>query len=121
VVRQKPESLGAARSGARGRALGDRGSPSRIVLTPGCGYKTRGKHARRRRHRDRGPKAGLDLLEGLAPPSWPAGSYLWAAVLADLHRRAGNATLAKQHRVIALASAPSAAVRAALERRLQSG
>jgi RNA polymerase sigma-70 factor (ECF subfamily) len=67
-----------------------------------------------------GPKAGLDLLEGLAPPSWLAGSYLWAAVLADLHRRAGNTALAKQHCVIALASAPSSAVRAALERRLQS-
>jgi RNA polymerase sigma-70 factor (ECF subfamily) len=68
----------------------------------------------------RGPTAGLDLLEGLPPPSWLAGSYLWAAVLADLHRRAGNTALAKQHRVIALAAAPSAAVRAALERRLQS-
>jgi RNA polymerase sigma-70 factor (ECF subfamily) len=67
----------------------------------------------------RGPKAGLDLLEGLAPPSWLAGSYLWAAVLADLHRRAGNAALAMRHRIIALASAPSVAVRAALERRLQ--
>lgn len=66
-----------------------------------------------------GPRAGLDLLEGLAPPSWLAGSYLWAAVLADLHRRAGNTALAKEHRIIALASAPSAAVRAALERRLQ--
>ncbi|HVJ89293.1 MAG TPA: hypothetical protein VM580_05775, partial [Labilithrix sp.] len=50
----------------------------------------------------------------------PRSSYLWAAGLADLHRRAGNTALAKQHRVIALASAPSAAVRAALERRLQS-
>jgi RNA polymerase sigma-70 factor (ECF subfamily) len=68
----------------------------------------------------RGPQAGLKLLEGLAPPSWLAGSYLWAAVLADLHRRAGNAARAKQHRAIALASAPSAAVRAALERRFQS-
>jgi RNA polymerase sigma-70 factor (ECF subfamily) len=68
----------------------------------------------------RGPRAGLDLLGRLAPPSWLAGSYLWAAVLADLHRRAGNSALAEQHRVIALASAPSIAVRAALERRLRS-
>jgi RNA polymerase sigma factor (sigma-70 family) len=66
----------------------------------------------------RGPLAGLALLDGLAPPSWLAGSYLWAAVLADLHRRAGHTTLAEQHRCVALASAPSAAVRAALERRL---
>lgn len=65
-----------------------------------------------------GAQAGLDLLEGLAPPSWLAGSWLWAAVLADLHRRAGNLVLATQHRAVALTSAPSAAVRAALERRL---
>jgi RNA polymerase sigma-70 factor (ECF subfamily) len=66
-----------------------------------------------------GPRAGLALLEGLAPPSWLEGSYLWAAVLADLHRRAGDAGLAEQHRAIALAAAPSPAVRAALERRLR--
>jgi RNA polymerase sigma-70 factor (ECF subfamily) len=69
----------------------------------------------------RGPKAGLDLLEGLAPPSWLSGSYLWEAVLADLYRRAGDVVLANQHRVIALASAPSDAVRTALERRLLLG
>ncbi len=68
----------------------------------------------------RGPKAGLDLLEGRAPPSWLAGSHLWAAVLADLHRRAGDTALAEEHRAIALASAPSASVRAALQRRLQT-
>ncbi len=67
-----------------------------------------------------GPQAGLDLLEGLAPPSWLAGSYLWAAVLADLHRRAGHVALADRHRAVALRSAPSAAVRAALERRLRA-
>src|SRR6185436_14537741 len=50
-----------------------------------------------------GPKAGLDLLEGLAPPSWLAGSWLWAAVLADLHRRAGHRALAEEHRILALA------------------
>lgn len=32
----------------------------------------------------------LALLGALAPPSWLAGSYLWFAVLADLHRRAGH-------------------------------
>jgi RNA polymerase sigma factor (sigma-70 family) len=66
-----------------------------------------------------GAEAGLDVLTGLAPPTWLAGSYLWSAVLADLHRRAGHRALAEQHRVVALASAPSAAVRVALERRLQ--
>lgn len=67
-----------------------------------------------------GPLAGLALLDGLAPPSWLAGSYLWAAVLADLHRRAGHTALAQQHRSVALACAPSAVVRAALERRLRA-
>lgn len=68
----------------------------------------------------RGPAASLELLEALAPPSWLSGSYLWAAALADLHRRAGHADRALQHRTIALASAPSPAVRATLERRLAS-
>ncbi|MFO0744739.1 MAG: DUF6596 domain-containing protein [Myxococcota bacterium] len=66
----------------------------------------------------RGPDAGLALLEGLSPPSWLAGSYLWAAVLSDLHRRAGHTELAAAGRVTALSGAPSPAVRAALERRL---
>ena len=38
----------------------------------------------------KGPSAGLALLEGFEPPTWLADSYLWAAVLADLHRRCGN-------------------------------
>jgi predicted RNA polymerase sigma factor len=67
-----------------------------------------------------GPRAGLARLEGLAPPSWLVGSYLWAAVLADLHLRAGDSVLAEQYRAAALASAPSNAIRATLERRLRS-
>lgn len=35
-----------------------------------------------------GPEAGLAVLEGLAPPAWVSGSYLWDAVLGDLHWRA---------------------------------
>ena len=35
----------------------------------------------------RGPAAGLAVLTGFEPPTWLTGSYLWAAVLADLHRR----------------------------------
>ena len=65
-----------------------------------------------------GPKAGLALLEGLAPPAWLAGSYLWDAVLGDLHRRAGHAELAWQYRERALGSAPTDAVRELLRRRL---
>jgi RNA polymerase sigma factor (sigma-70 family) len=66
-----------------------------------------------------GPLAGLALLDGLSPPSWLIGSYLWAAVLADLHRRAGHRALAEQYRAVALDTAPSSAVRSALERRLR--
>jgi RNA polymerase sigma-70 factor (ECF subfamily) len=65
-----------------------------------------------------GPTAGLAVLEGVEPPTWLAGSYLWTAVLADLHRRGGDADTAKRYRDLALASAPSAAVRELLQRRL---
>jgi RNA polymerase sigma-70 factor (ECF subfamily) len=66
----------------------------------------------------RGPLEGLAVLEGLHPPSWLAGSYLWAAVLADLHRRCGQVELANRFRVAAIEAAPSAAVKDALQRRL---
>lgn len=65
-----------------------------------------------------GPEAGLALLEGLVPPAWLGGSYLWDAVLGDLHRRAGNAEASQRHRARALASAPTEAVRDLLQRRL---
>lgn len=66
----------------------------------------------------RGPAAGLAVIEGAEPPTWLAGSYLWAAVLADLHRRCGNQPLAERHRETAIALAPTCAVRALLRRRL---
>lgn len=65
-----------------------------------------------------GPEAGLAVLEGLAPPAWLSGSYLWDAVLGDLHRRAGHSEIAQQHRERALSSAPTDAVRELLRRRL---
>ena len=66
-----------------------------------------------------GPARGLSVLDGLEPPSWFAGSYLWAAVLADLHRRCGHPELARRYRDTAIDAAPGAAVKAALQRRLQ--
>lgn len=66
-----------------------------------------------------GPLAGLALLDGLAPPAWLAGSYLWDAVLADLHRRSGHQQLAAQHRERALCAAPTDAVQQLLARRLE--
>jgi RNA polymerase sigma-70 factor (ECF subfamily) len=65
-----------------------------------------------------GPEAGLAVVRDLAPPSWLAGSYLWEAVLADLHRRAGNADVSGRHRERALALAPTEALRQVLRRRL---
>ena len=65
-----------------------------------------------------GPAAGLAVLEGFEPPTWLAGSYLWAAVLADLHRRCGNAPTARRHRDAAFQTAPTAAVKELLRRRL---
>jgi RNA polymerase sigma factor (sigma-70 family) len=67
----------------------------------------------------RGPADGLAVIEGLEPPSWLLGSYLWSAVLADLHRRSGHAELAAHYRDAALRSAPCQAVRTTLERRLR--
>ncbi|MEQ1736456.1 MAG: sigma-70 family RNA polymerase sigma factor [Rhodoglobus sp.] len=68
----------------------------------------------------RGPADGLAVIEGLDPPSWLIGSYLWSAVLSDLHRRCGHVALAARYRSVALATAPSDAVRVALERRLRA-
>lgn len=65
-----------------------------------------------------GPAAGLAVLQGLEAPAWLIGSYLWDAVLGDLHRRAGNVDVARQHRERALDSAPTPAVRQLLQRRL---
>ena len=65
-----------------------------------------------------GPDAGLAVLDGLEPPSWLAGSYLWAAALADLHRRCGHVDAAEQYRDAAFESAPTTAVAELLRRRL---
>lgn len=67
----------------------------------------------------RGPDAGLAVLDGFEPPSWLVGSYMWAAVLADLHRRSGNSETAERYRDLAIKSAPTIAVKDLLRRRLQ--
>lgn len=68
-----------------------------------------------------GPAEGLAVLQGLEPPTWLAGSYIWAAVLADLHRRCGNDQTANRYRELACQSAPTPAVKQLLQRRLQIG
>ena len=65
-----------------------------------------------------GPIEGLAVLKGFEPPTWLAGSHLWAAVLADLHRRCGNVETARRYQDEAFESAPSSAVRELLQRRL---
>ncbi len=65
-----------------------------------------------------GPDAGLALLVALASPPWLTDSYLWDAVLSDLHRRAGHMEAAQRHRDRALKAAPTEAVQALLRRRL---
>lgn len=65
-----------------------------------------------------GPIEGLAVVDGFEPPSWLAGSYLWSAVLADLHRRAGHERAASLHRARALETAPTEEVRVMLGRRL---
>lgn len=69
----------------------------------------------------KGPAAGLAALEGFEPPAWLAGSYMWAAVLSDLHRRCGDGAAAERYRDAALKSAPTPAVKELLRRRLQTG
>ena len=66
-----------------------------------------------------GPAAGLAILAGLDPPTWLHDSYLWAAVLSDLHRRNGNLGTAARHRELAIATAPTQAIRDLLMRRLR--
>ncbi len=68
-----------------------------------------------------GPDAGLAVLKGFEPPAWLVGSYLWASVLADLHRRCGNTDAARRYRDEAFKSAPTLAVKELLQRRLQTG
>ncbi len=67
----------------------------------------------------KGPAAGLEVLEGFEPPSWLAGSYLWAAILADLHRRAGNTEAAQRYRESAFKLAPTSAIVELLDKRLR--
>ena len=66
-----------------------------------------------------GPDAGLAVLDEISPPAWRPSSYLWNAVLGDLHRRAGHSDIAAQHCERALESAPTDAVRRLLRRRWQ--
>lgn len=66
----------------------------------------------------KGPAAGLAVLQGFEIPTWLSGSYMWLAVMADLHHRCGNTDTAVRYKDMAYATAPNPAVRALLQRRL---
>lgn len=66
----------------------------------------------------RGPEAGLAVLQNFEPPSWLDGSYLWAAVMADLLRRCRDPQ-AERYRERAIKMAPNRAIQTALRRRLE--
>lgn len=66
----------------------------------------------------RGAAEGLAILEGFEPPTWLSGSYMWSAVLSDLHRRCGNVDTANYYREISCEAAPTSAIETLLRRRL---
>jgi len=68
-----------------------------------------------------GPAAGLTILKGLEPPDRFRGSFLWRAVLADLHRRSGDVNIARGYHNEALKLAPTPAIKELLERRFKKG
>ena len=68
----------------------------------------------------KGAGEGLSVLESSKPPSWLAESYMWQAVLADLHRRVGNAAVAREHWEQAMQEAPTQAIVNLLRRRFEA-
>jgi len=67
----------------------------------------------------KGPAEALAILQHMLPPTWLAMSYMWSAVLADLHFRNGSPELASQYVAKAYETAPSAAIRELLGRRFE--
>jgi len=68
----------------------------------------------------KGPAAGLAILQEFEPPTWLAGSFMWSAVLSDLHRRCGHDESAERYREIACNLAPNPQVMELLRRRLHA-
>ncbi len=66
----------------------------------------------------KGAAAGLAVLESLEPTSRIVKSYLWCAVLSDLHRRNENVGKARQYAEEAFALAPNQVMKDLLLRRL---
>lgn len=66
----------------------------------------------------KGPMAALDFLSEYKPPNWSQSSFMWSAVLADLHKQNGNEEVADQYQNQALDLAPNDQLREMLLRRL---
>lgn len=66
----------------------------------------------------KGAEAGLCVLKEVTPPTWLVSSYLWNAVLADLHLRCGHIELGGDFSEKAFDSAPTEEIRTLLRRRL---
>ena len=66
------------------------------------------------------PGSGTRGLDGMVPPSWLEGSYLWDAVLSDLDRRSGDVERARSHADRAVSIAPEGPVQIALRLRLST-
>ena len=66
----------------------------------------------------RGPEAGLAVLDGVDLPPWLDRSHVWHAARAYLHGRCGQVEVAREHARVALERAPSPAIAEALRRRL---
>lgn len=67
-----------------------------------------------------GASAALMSLANVLPPTWLAVSYLWSAVLSDLHYRNGSAELGAEYFRKACAAAPSTAILELLRNRNRS-
>ncbi|NOQ77500.1 MAG: RNA polymerase subunit sigma-70, partial [Methylococcaceae bacterium] len=67
------------------------------------------------------PATGLAILNGFEPPDRITGSFLWRAVLADLHRRNGDINIARGYHNEALKLAPTPAIKELLEQRFKKG
>lgn len=66
----------------------------------------------------KGPRAGLSLLEEMAPPAWLTGYYLWEAAFGELYRRAGEFERAARQLERALELAPTEPERRVFRKRL---
>lgn len=65
----------------------------------------------------KGPEKALAVLKKMLPPSWLVTSYLWSAVLADLHFRNGSTDLGNQYVKKAYEYAPTDSIRKLLSNR----